>query len=112
MDKFREEAEQDGVTLSEAQETLIAGAETGHSSQQSKVRVATDLYVINRTRNMVNELRDAQTALKESNVQLSKANEAHARSLKNATWWLAGATVVLAVMTGLLVYYTSTSGRP
>ena len=91
----------ESIEFSEGQKRLMAGAEAGSqglSAQQSQVRVVADLYILERYQRMVNTLID-------SNETLANANERHASSLKWATWALVAATILLALITALDLWF-------
>ena len=90
----------DGIEFSEAQIALIDGADTGDSHQQSTVHAARDLYVTERYQRIADEIGVTVDGLR-------KANESHAKSLRWATWVLAGATCVLAFATLGLMFFTA-----
>ena len=75
------------LDLSEGEKALLAGAETGTTSQINKTRVYADIYVTKGMRRAVKDLID-------SNLVLSQSNERHARALN----WLTAGLLFLGIV--------------
>lgn len=88
---LRKELEEIDIVLNDAEVRLIAGAESG-GSQANKVRVATDIY-------MIQSFRKIADALVKSNEQMAEASGRQAKQLVWATWALVVVTLLLVVVT-------------
>jgi hypothetical protein len=100
VNAFKQQANNEGVGFTAAQEQLATGAEQKSAAQVSLVDVTTQMYVVNRYERMVDRLI-------QSSEKLAESNERHAKSLARATWALTLATFVMAVATVAMVYATS-----
>ena len=91
MGTFNEEPLRKDLELTDAEEALVAGAETGTTAQANKVRTYADLYV-------TKKLQGAIDRLIQSNEKLSLSNDRYARAMN----WLTGGLLLVAFLQVLL----------
>lgn len=60
---FEEDAVADGVTLTDSEKRLIAGAETGVESQANKIQTVTSLYIVERYKQLTDRLIESNERL-------------------------------------------------
>ena len=95
MGTLNEEPIREMLGLTDAEEALIAGAETQVTAQINKTRVYADIYI---TRN----LRSAIHELVKSNERLSASNDKYAKAMNWLTFGLL-LTAILQIVTSLFI---------
>lgn len=95
MSTLNEESIRRELDLTEAEEALIAGAETGMTAQINKTRIYADIY-------LAKNLRAAIDELIKSNERLSTSNDRYARAMNWLTLGLLAVAVVQAIVAVLL----------
>lgn len=90
---FNEEHLREELNLTKGEEDLIAGSETGTTSQINKTRIYADIYITKNLRNVIN-------SLIESNKKLSKSNDRYSKAMN----WLTGGLLLVAILQLILLF--------
>ena len=91
---FNEDPIRKELDLTEGENALIAGAETGVTSQINKTRIYADIYITKNLRSAIDELI-------KSNERLSTSNDKYAKAMN----WLTFGILAVAVVQVLTAFF-------